>query len=73
MADFTVTITVPDAKVADLQLALKDYFGTKEDGTDYSAAELKGLFAGEVRRRLGVLYKEYLKKQTAEPDLGVTE
>jgi len=73
MADFTIPVVVPDAKVADLVLALKDYFGTKEDGSDYTQAELKALFAAEVRRRLQVLYSEYLKKQSADPDLGATE
>jgi len=72
MADFTVNITVPDGKVADLQSALRDYFGKKEDHTDYSNAELKALFDAECRRRLGVLYKEWIKKQTADPDLGAT-
>ena len=72
MADFTVTITVPDPKVADLQLALKDYFGTKADGTDYTAAELKALFGDEVRRRLKTLYVEYMKKQATAPVLGET-
>lgn len=72
MADFTVTITVPDPKVAELTAALKDYFGTKADGTDYSNAELKALFDAEVRRRLKTLYVEYMKKQAAEPTLGET-
>jgi len=72
MADFSFTITVPDAKVPDLVEALRDYFGRKEDGSDYSQAELKDLFAAETRRRLGVLYKEYMNKQAAEPDLGAT-
>lgn len=72
MADFSFTITVPDAKVTDLVAALRDYFGKKEDGSDYSQAELKDLFAAETRRRLGVFYKAYIEKQTAEPDLGAT-
>lgn len=72
MADFTITITVPDAKVTDLVEGLRSYFGKKDDGSDYSQAELKDLFADECRRRLGILYKEYVKKQTAEPDLGAT-
>jgi hypothetical protein len=72
MADFSIPITVPDGKVADLVSALKDYYGTKEDGSDYSTAELKDLFAADVRRRLGVHYKDWLKKQAADPDLGAT-
>jgi len=72
MADFTIPITVPDGKVADLVTALQDYYGTKEDGTDYTNAELKDLFAADVRRRLQVHYQDWLKKQNADPDLGAT-
>lgn len=72
MADFTVTITVPDGKVPELREALKSYFGTKPDGTAYSNAELKALFDAEVRRRLKTIYVDYMEKQAAKPDLGET-
>ena len=75
MADFTITITVPDAKVADLQAGLKMYYGQKNNNgvwEDYTLAELKALFTEDVKRYLANHYKNYVKSQAAEPDLGAT-
>lgn len=74
MADFTVTITVPDAKVPELREALKGYFGATKivDGVpvEKTNADLKADFDAEVRRMLAKMYKRYKERQAAVPDLG---
>jgi hypothetical protein len=72
MADFSVTITVPDDKVADLQNALRARFGTNQDGSAKTPAELKALFDAEVKRVLRRIYSDYIIAQRSDPDLGET-
>lgn len=70
MADLSVTISIPDARVDDAIAALRQAYGTKSDGTDYTPAELRTFFKEEV---LGIL-KEYWKdyQEANKDDLPVT-
>lgn len=72
MADFTVTITVPDDKVTDLQNALRAHFGKNPDRSDKTPAELKASFDAEVKRVLRRIYSDYIIAQRSNPDLGET-
>lgn len=62
MADFSLSITVPDAKVTEFTEALRSYFGKKPDGSDYSLAELKALVQAETVRWLKARHKDHLLK-----------
>lgn len=76
MADYSVSITVPDGKTAELVDALRWHYGQKEDGSEYSAAELKTKLDDGFRQALADIYlrhKRYLKTQEAvDGDLSVT-
>lgn len=72
MADFSVSLTVPDAKVAELVNALRWAWGPKEDGTDKSAAELRAEFKTRSENALKDIFKrhkEYLRSQTPVDDV----
>lgn len=66
MADFSLTITIPDAKMAPLLEALRHQFGAKGDeAVPFTAAELKALYTARVVEDLRDLYR---KHQVAKRD-----
>jgi len=82
MADFSVSITVPDAKVNELVAALRWAWGPKTPAegetpaVEYTPAELRAVFKTKVENSLKDIYKrhkEYLRNQQAvDTDLPVT-
>ena len=70
MAELKFTVTYPDDKQDDLLLALRHHYGKKDDGTDYTPLELRGMLqtkvVGEVRR----IYLKWKEAQTNLDDLG---
>jgi hypothetical protein len=70
MADLTITLTIPDDKVADFYESLRFKYGRKGDGTAYSNAELRQLKKDEVRATVKKDYRTY--KKSLNEELNVT-
>lgn len=75
MADFSVPITVPDAKVSELVAALNWKWRGPTGGADMTPAELRA----ETKRRVEAMFrqiyrehKEYLAAQGASADIDIT-
>ena len=69
MASLDIIITYPDEKQDELLAALRDYYGKKEDGTDYTALELRGMFHSFCRQKLRTIYRKYKSKQNPVEEL----
>ena len=80
MADFSVTLTVPDAKLAEFIDALNWAWGEKDNGdgttTPKTGAELKAEYKTRSENALKDVYrryKEYLRdQQNADGDIDIT-
>lgn len=68
MAAFDINIVIPDAKLNDFIDALKANYGTKNDGSDYTSAELKDLVKHDLVSRLRKIYRDHMT--VAPEDLG---
>jgi len=66
MADFTIPLTVPDNKVAELVAALRWHWPAPE-GTEFTNAQLRAKLKASVEssiRDIFTRHKEYLRAQT---------
>ena len=76
MADFSISLTVPDNKVTELVAAMRWHYGEKSEGVEYSQAELRGLLKTSVENSLKNIFtrhKVYLRDQGAlKDDLSLT-
>ena len=67
MADFSVSITVPDEKTSELVDALRWAWGAKDDGEPKTPAELKAEFKTRSEAALKDVFKrhkEHLRAQS---------
>jgi hypothetical protein len=76
MADFSVTLTVPNDKVNDLVAALRWHWGEKSPGVEYTQNELRAKLKTSVESSLHDIFrrhKEHLRAQTPiDATLGLT-
>ena len=78
MADFSLTITVPDDKVADLVAAYNDRFPQKDqDGNAVvmDAAAVRALVKEKIMASMKSVYQSYKQEQAAQAasdDPGIT-
>jgi hypothetical protein len=76
MADYTLTVTIPDNKQTEFIAALRWHFGKKEDGNEYSASELRAKLKESLQNSMSDIfkrYKVYLRDQTIiDGDLGTS-
>ena len=68
MGQLTININYPDAKQDDIIEALRMKFGKKNDDTDWSPAELVGLWKDHMRDQLRDAYTEYVRIPQPIPD-----
>ncbi len=71
MADFTLTITIPDPKVDEVVDALRAYFRKNNDGSEKTITELKEEFRLDAIRRIKRMHEDYMRKNAAVADSGV--
>lgn len=75
MADFTIPLTVPDAKVSELVAALNWKWRGPTGGPDMTPAELRA----ETKRRVELMlrniyreHREWLAEQAADTNIDIT-
>ena len=75
MADIIITLTIPDAKLADVLAALRWHFGPKEDGSNLTQAELRAKLKESMVSSVRDIYTRYKRgerdKQPIDTDAGI--
>lgn len=59
MADFSITITVPNEKVDDLVNAMRMHYGPTNDGQLKTPAQIKAEFEADVKDSLREMYRNF--------------
>jgi hypothetical protein len=76
MTDIVLTITIPDAKLADVLAALRWQFGAKPDGTQLSQAEIRAKLRESMASSVQDIYTRYKReeqaKQPIDTDAGIS-